>query len=173
MTTILVLGGARSGKSAYAQRRAEQVASRSAAHPVMIVTAQAFDDEMQARIDRHRADRDDRWTTVEAPLDLAAAIERLGSTDVAVVDCLTLWLSNQMAVGADIEAEFARLTDAVAICPATLILVSNEVGWGIVPDNALARLFRDHAGRLHQRLAAVTDETLLIVAGMSLPLTRP
>lgn len=169
MTTTLVLGGARSGKSAYAQARAEEAAS-DAARPIMIVTAQAFDDEMGARIARHQADRDDRWATLEAPLDLVDAVSSLGENDVAVVDCLTLWLSNLMAAEADIEAACSALVQAAARTPARLWLVSNEVGWGIVPDNAMARQFRDHAGRLHQDLAVAADEAVLIVAGLALPL---
>lgn len=169
MTTTLVLGGARSGKSAYAQARAEAAAG-DVGRPIMIVTAQAFDDEMRARIARHRADRDDRWATREAPIDLVGAISSLEASDVAVVDCLTLWLSNQMAVDADIEAASTALVKAAASTPARLWLVSNEVGWGIVPDNALARQFRDQAGRLHQKLAAAADEAVLVVAGLPLTL---
>lgn len=172
MTTTLVLGGARSGKSAWAQTRAERRAEASGVRPVMIVTAQALDDEMRERIDRHRADRGARWTTVEAPLDVAGSLATLGADDVAVIDCLTLWLGNQMGAEADIEALSAALVQAVAACPATLFVVSNEVGWGIVPDNALARRFRDHAGRLHQGVAAVADQTVLVMAGQSLILSR-
>ena len=167
MATTLVLGGARSGKTAYAQAKA---VAQGAGRPRMIVTAEAFDDEMTRRIDRHRADRGEAWTTVEAPLDLVSAIRDLTSSDVAVVDCLTLWLSNLMAADRDIEAARDALIEVVASCPADLWLVSNEVGWGIVPDNALARRFRDEAGFLHQALAGVTDEVVLIVAGLPLSL---
>lgn len=174
MPTTLVLGGARSGKTAHAQNRAESIAAPMHRRLVMIATAQAFDAEMSDRIARHQADRDDRWTTVEAPLELTAALAALTPDDVCVVDCLTLWLSNQMLAqadsGADIEAAIDALVGAVVACPAELLLVSNEVGWGIVPDNALARAFRDHAGRLHQRLAKVAEETVLIVAGLPLRL---
>ena len=167
MTLTLVLGGARSGKTAWAQRRAETLAL--VGRPLtMIATAQAFDDEMADRIARHRADRDHRWRTVEAPLELAGALGALNAGDVAVVDCLTLWLSNQMAAEADIEAAGLRLVEAARACPADLILVSNEVGWGIVPDNALARRFRDEAGRLHQRLAGAAEAAVLVVAGLPL-----
>lgn len=169
MPTTLVLGGARSGKSAYAQARAEDTAN-DATRPIMIVTAQAFDDEMRGRIDRHQADRDERWVTLEAPVDLVGAISKLGANDVAVVDCLTLWLSNLMAADADIEAASAALVEAAARTPARLWLVSNEVGWGIVPDNPLARQFRDHAGRLHQSLAGASSEVVLVVAGLALTL---
>lgn len=170
MPTTLILGGARSGKTAYAQQRAESIAAPMHRRLVMIATAQAFDDEMTDRIARHQADRDERWNTVEAPVDLVGAIEALVAEDVAVVDCLTLWVSNLMASESDIEAAFDALTEAVIACPADLLLVSNEVGWGIVPDNALARAFRDHAGRLHQRLAKVVEETVLVVAGLPLRL---
>lgn len=170
MPTTLVLGGARSGKTAHAQQRAESIAAPMHRRLVMIATAQAFDDEMTDRIARHQADRDDRWITVEAPLDLIGAIAALVAEDVAVVDCLTLWVSNLMASAGDIEAAFDRLVEAVVACPADLLLVSNEVGWGIVPDNAMARAFRDHAGRLHQRLAKIAEETVLIVAGLPLRL---
>lgn len=166
MATTLVLGGARSGKTGHAQSRAEALPGSL----TMIVTAQAFDDEMTARIERHKADRGGRWTTVEAPLYLAAALRALSASDVAVVDCLTLWLSNLMAAERDVEAARAELVEAVAACPAALWLVSNEVGWGIVPDNALARRFRDEAGFLHQALARVADEAVLVVAGLPLVL---
>jgi len=169
MATTLVLGGARSGKTQHALERA-QTAAATGRPLLMIATAQAFDDEMRERIERHRADRHAGWTTVEAPLDLVGAVATLGPDDVAVVDCLTLWLSNIMAADIDVEVASSDLVQAVAACPATLLLVSNEVGWGIVPDNALARLFRDHAGRLHQRLAVVADEVVLVVAGLPLPL---
>ncbi len=174
MATTLILGGARSGKSAYAQFQAESRPGGNTRPLRMIVTAQAFDEEMEARISRHRDDRDNRWTTIEAPLDLAQAILDLKSGDVAVVDCLTLWLSNLLATGADIEGASRTLAEAVRSCPADLWLVSNEVGWGIVPDNGLARRFRDDAGRLHQVLARETDEVVLVVAGLPLTLkTRP
>ena len=164
MPVTLVLGGARSGKSRWAQARAEAVGGPL----VMIVTAQAFDAEMAARIARHQADRDGRWRTVETPLDLAPAIAGLRAGEVAVVDCLTLWLSNLLLADADLDAAFQALEGVCAATPATLILVSNEVGQGIVPDNALARRFRDEAGRLHQRLAARADAALMIVAGLPL-----
>ena len=170
MPTTLVLGGARSGKTAHAQQRAESIAAPMHRRLVMIATAQAFDDEMQDRIARHQADRDDRWITVEAPLDLVGAIAALTGDDVAVVDCLTLWLSTLMAAEADLEPAFDALVAAVIACPTDLLLVSNEVGWGIVPDNAMARAFRDHAGRLHQRLAKAAEETVLVVAGLPLRL---
>lgn len=162
MPVTFVLGGARSGKSRWAQARAEEMSGAL----TMIVTAQAFDDEMRDRIARHQADRGARWRTVEAPVALPEAIAALTAEDVAVVDCLTLWLSNLLITEADLEPAFDALEAACAASSATLILVSNEVGQGIVPDNALARRFRDEAGRLHQRLAARADRALMIVAGL-------
>ncbi len=166
MTSILVLGGARSGKSAFAQKAAETAVG--AGRPVLIATGQAFDDEMAQRIARHRADRGESWTTIEAPLALPEAIAALPADAVAVVDCLTLWLSNLMLDERDIEAAAAELVAAVVACPARLWLVSNEVGLGIVPETPLGRRFRDEAGRLHQRLAAVADEVFLVAAGLPL-----
>ncbi len=164
MTLTLVLGGARSGKTAYTERSARDAAG--AGRPVMIATAEAFDDEMRDRIARHRADRGDRWRTIEAPTDLATALDGLEAGDVAVVDCLTLWLSNLMLGEHCTATSTAALLGALERCPATLWLVSNEVGFGIVPENALARQFRDEAGRLHQAIAAVADQVVLMVAGL-------
>lgn len=172
MTLTLVLGGARSGKSGYAQRQAEQAAEAAGRPPVFIATAEAFDDEMRDRIARHQAERGQGWRQVEAPLNLAEAVRALSAKDVAVVDCLTLWLSNQMLARRDLAAAVDDLARALAACPATLWLVSNEVGWSLVPDNPLGRRFRDEAGRLNQRIAAVADAACLIVAGMRLPLER-
>jgi len=166
MTATLVLGGARSGKSAFAQKAAETAALDR--RPVLIATGQAFDDEMADRIARHRAERGESWITVEAPLDLAEAVAALPGDAVAVVDCLTLWLSNLLLAERDIEAAAAALVQAVAACPAQLWLVSNEVGLGIVPETPLGRRFRDEAGRLHQRLAQTVDEVFFIAAGLPL-----
>jgi adenosylcobinamide kinase/adenosylcobinamide-phosphate guanylyltransferase len=173
MRKMLILGGARSGKSSHAQLLAEDIASGRGSQPVMIATAEALDAEMADRIARHRAERGPAWRTIEAPLDLQGAIEGLSAGEVAVVDCLTLWLSNLMGRDADLGVAAAALLDSLDRSPATLILISNEVGFGIVPDNALARRFRDEAGRLHQRIAAVADEVRLIVAGLSLVLKSP
>lgn len=172
MAITLVLGGARSGKSAYAQRQAEQAAAATGRPPLMIATAEAFDEEMRDRIDRHRTERGDGWRTLEAPLELAAAVRDLRADDIAVVDCLTLWLSNQMLADRDVSAAVNELALAFSACPAALWVVSNEVGWSLVPDNALGRRFRDEAGRLNQRIASIADSACLIVAGMKLDLQR-
>ncbi len=166
-SSLLVLGGARSGKSRYAQARAEA----GGGDPVFVATAEAFDDEMRARIARHRADRDARWRTVEAPRDLPAAIDALNAKDaVVLVDCLTLWVSNLLLADADIPLASRELCDAIRRFEGRLILVANEVGLGIVPDNALARAFRDAAGQLNQSVAASADEVVLLAAGLPLTL---
>jgi adenosylcobinamide kinase/adenosylcobinamide-phosphate guanylyltransferase len=160
----LVLGGARSGKSRYAE-------SLIAAYPppwLFVATAEPLDDEMQARIAVHRARRGAGWHAVEAPRDLAGALAKNAAGSAVLVDCLTLWLSNLMLAEADIDAESARLETALTNIAGPLVLVSNEVGFGIVPDNALARRFRDAQGRLNQRIAARADRVVLMVAGLPL-----
>jgi adenosylcobinamide kinase / adenosylcobinamide-phosphate guanylyltransferase len=163
----LVLGGARSGKSRYAE-------SLVAATPppwIYVATAQAQDTEMAGRIAHHRARRGAGWHTIEAPHDLAAAIDAAPAGAI-LVDCLTLWLTNRMLaegdIDADIDARTASLEAALARRGGPAVLVSNEVGSGIVPDNALARRFRDLQGHLNQRLAAGADRVILVVAGLPL-----
>jgi len=164
----LVLGGARSGKSAFAQAAAEARAMETGGRLVMIATAQAFDAEMSDRIRRHRQERGPAWTTIEAPLDLVAQLDGLNAQDVVVVDCLTLWLSNLMLAEMDVATAAGDLAAAAERFQGALWLVSNEVGLGIVPDNALARRFRDEAGRLHQALAKTAGTVTLMVAGLAL-----
>ena len=162
----LVLGGARSGKSRYAEGLVEARPSPW----LYVATAQAWDDEMRVRIAEHRARRPAPWETVDAPRDLASAIREAPAGRPVLVDCLTLWLTNAMLdEAADLAAELDALVEACRAAPGPLVLVSNEVGFGIVPENALARRFRDEAGRLHQRLAAQADRVVLVVAG--LPMT--
>lgn len=170
MSVTLVLGGARSGKSAHAARKAVAAAAETGRKPIMIVTAEALDDEMRDRIARHQVERGDLWTIREAPLDLAGAVRDLRADDIVVIDCLTLWLSNQMLAEHDVAAAVADLVQALKDCPATAWVVSNEVGWSIVPETALGRRFRDEAGRLNQRVAEIAAEAVLIVAGRSLRL---
>ncbi len=159
----LVLGGARSGKSRYAEALVESQPGAC----IYLATAQAGDAEMAARIATHRARRDARWTTVEEPLDLAAALGQTCRPDRAVlVDCLTLWLSNLLGAGRPVPAACEGLLAALPGLAGPVILVSNEVGLGVVPDNALARSFVDHAGRLHQDLAAVAQRVVLMTAGL-------
>ena len=160
---IYVTGGARSGKS----RFAEELASREGGQVTYLVTAQAFDAEMTERIGRHRADRPERWHTLEEPLELAAVLAGLERT--VLLDCLSLWVSNLMLRG-DSDELILRAADAVIDAQAgrggVLIAVSNEVGSGIVPDNALARRYRDTLGWVNQRFAAASDEAWLLVSGL-------
>ena len=158
----LVLGGARSGKS----RFAENLVARSGLRPVLIATAEAGDAEMAARIAAHRARRGPGWTAVEEPLELAGALAAVAAGQAALVDCLTLWLANLMAAGRDVDAARRGLAAALPGLAAPAVLVSNEVGQGIVPDNALARRFRDAAGLLHQDVAAAADRVWFVVAGL-------
>ncbi|CAO3444253.1 Adenosylcobinamide kinase (EC 2.7.1.156) / Adenosylcobinamide-phosphate guanylyltransferase (EC 2.7.7.62) [Azospirillum argentinense] len=161
----LVLGGARSGKSRYA----EGLVTASPGPRVYIATAQVWDSEMADRVARHQEDRGPGWTTVEEPLDLPGALRRHAAPGTGVlVDCLTLWLSNLMMAEADVPARSTELLAALAEVEGRVVLVSNEVGLGIVPDNALARRFRDHAGRLHQDIAAVARRVAFVAAGLPL-----
>lgn len=159
-----VIGGARSGKS----RHAELLVTALPSPWTYIATAQAYDDEMCERIALHRARRGEGWTTVDAPLDLVDAIEALPDGQPLLVDCLTLWLTNHMLADHDVEAEGRRLAEVLSRPRGPWFVVSNEVGLGIVPDNALARRFRDAAGRLNQHVAAVADGVLMMVAGLPL-----
>lgn len=160
----LILGGARSGKSA----QAEQYIGRYSGTPVYVATATAGDGEMAERILAHQARRGAGWRTVEAPLDLAAVIATESRPrSPLLIDCLTLWLSNAILADLNLQREVNRLIAALARRNGPIVLVSNEVGLGIVPDNPLARRFRDEAGRLHQQLAAVADRVIFVVAGLA------
>jgi adenosylcobinamide kinase/adenosylcobinamide-phosphate guanylyltransferase len=159
----LILGGARSGKSPHAE------ALVTALPPPWhyVATAQAYDAEMRERIALHRERRGEGWQTHEAPIELPECLAKLGVAAAPIlVDCLTLWLTNIMLGERDVTAAARALEAALDEARAPVVLVSNEVGLGIVPDNALARRFRDEAGRLHQRLAARADRVLFMVAGL-------
>lgn len=165
--STLVLGGAASGKSVYA----EDLVLRLPGRPVYIATAQAFDGEMTDKIAVHRARRGATWTNVEEPLDLAGAIARADAPDATLlVDCLTMWLNNLMADDRDIAAETAQLVDVLGELQGRVVLVANEVGLGIVPDNALARAFRNQHGTLNQAVAAAADRVVFVAAGLPLAL---
>ncbi|MDG4874617.1 bifunctional adenosylcobinamide kinase/adenosylcobinamide-phosphate guanylyltransferase [Mesorhizobium sp. WSM4935] len=159
-----ILGGARSGKSSYA----EKLTTANPSPWTYIATAQAYDDEMRERIALHRSRRGEGWVTVDAPLDLVGAIQALPNDEPVLIDCLTLWLTNHMLAEHDVEAECRRLEDALSRPRGPWFVVSNEVGLGIVPDNALARRFRDAGGRLNQQVAATADSVLMMVAGLPL-----
>jgi adenosylcobinamide kinase/adenosylcobinamide-phosphate guanylyltransferase len=159
----LVLGGTRSGKSRFAER----LVLESGFEPVYIATAEPLDQEMTVRIAEHRARRGAGWRTVEEPLHLVGALARECAPERAVlVDCLTLWLTNLMIGQRDVAAEAACLVDALGGLRGALVLVSNEVGQGVVPESAMARAFIDHAGRLHQALAARADAVVFLTAGL-------
>ena len=165
-SSLFVLGGARSGKSRYAIDE-----NRARTRVTFIATAEARDVDMAARIARHRAERPSHWHTVEAPHDLVSRLRACcAEADAVVVDCLTLWVSNLMAEKRDIDAEVQGLAGTLKIAAGPVIFVSNEVGLGIVPDNELARTFRDNLGRANQTIAAAADCVLLMVAGIPLPI---
>ena len=165
--SVLVLGGARSGKSAYAQRLAESWGPER----LYLATATAGDGEMAARIARHQADRGQGWTTLEEPLEIARALGAEARPGRAiVVDCLTLWLTNLILAGRDPDAGIASLVGAIAALAGPAILISNEVGMGIVPDSKLGRDFRDWQGRLNQAAAQACDAAILVAAGLPLQL---
>jgi adenosylcobinamide kinase/adenosylcobinamide-phosphate guanylyltransferase len=169
---VFVGGGVRSGKSAFALARAKKLGERRA----FLATAQALDDEMRERVARHARERASDFRTVEAPYELAEALRGLADVDVAVVDCLTLWLSNLLLRGDD-EAQIARavddLVDAATGAAFAVVVVSNEVGMGVVPEHPLGRAFRDVSGRAHQRLAASANEVHFAVLGCLLRLRPP
>lgn len=162
----LVLGGARSGKSRFAED--EVTACPGPWH--YMATAQAFDDEMRARIAQHRADRAPGWVTHEVPLALATELQHLPPDRPVLVDCLTLWLTNHLLADHDLAAECDSLEHALHARRGPVWLVANEVGMGIVPDNALARQFRDEAGRLNQRMAQRATRVRFVAAGLPLAL---
>ncbi len=161
-----VLGGAASGKSSFA----EQLVVSSGKKRVYLATSQVFDDEMKNKVQKHVAQRGAGWETIEAPLDLSNALARLGADQICLIDCATMWLSNNLLAENDLEQAQAELLEAVQNCPAQILIVSNEVGHGIVPDNALARKFREAQGLLNISLAAQADLVVQVTAGLPLVL---
>lgn len=164
----LVLGGARSGKTAFSER----LAIRGGTSPAYLATAEALDGEMRDRVASHQAMRGTRFTTVEEPLNVPKALLTIAvNHDVILVDCLTLWISNLLMNNDDVSSAVSELSATlVGLRDTKVVLVSNEVGQGIVPDNAMARTFRDLAGSAHQRLAEVCDDVYFIVAGLPITL---
>ena len=158
----LVIGGARSGKS----RMAEALVTLSGRPRTYIATAQAFDDEMVTRIDQHRNDRGQDWNTIEAPMHLGPALADVPADGVVLLDCATLWLTNHLLAETDLRQETAHLLADLAACPAPVVVVTNEVGLSIVPENRLARRFRDEQGRLNQHLAAQAGLVIAVMAGL-------
>jgi len=162
----LVLGGAASGKSAFA----EALVNRAGRGRVYLATAQAFDAEMAEKIAVHRTARGAGWHTVEAPQDIAAPLAAVSPNDIVLLDCATLWLSNRLLANADLAATPAEMLAALGACPAPVVVVSNEVGQGIVPERAMGRVFRNAQGRLNQVLAAEAGLVVQVIAGLPLVL---
>lgn len=161
-----VVGGAASGKSAFAERL-----TRAAKKPkVYVATMQPFDDEMRAKLNKHQAMRGADWHTIEAPLDPGKAITEAGSDQIVLLDCVTLWLSNVLLADRDVEVACDQLLQVLANALCEVVVVSNEVGMGIVPDNALSRQFRNAQGRLNQRLAVQANNVVTVIAGLPIVL---
>lgn len=165
-TTYLILGGARSGKSSYA----ESIAAESGQDVVYIATANVFDKEMEQRVEQHKNDRPKHWLSIEEPIELSGALRKLSSSNnVVLVDCLTMWVNNLLMTEDEklIDAELKKLFEVINKLSGTVIFVSNEVGMGIVPKGELSRRFVDESGRLHQTLGKTLDNVLLMVAGIA------
>ncbi|HEY0032185.1 MAG TPA: bifunctional adenosylcobinamide kinase/adenosylcobinamide-phosphate guanylyltransferase [Devosia sp.] len=165
---VLVLGGARSGKTSFAERLTLRAGSR----PAYLATAEALDGEMRDRVASHKASRGQQFATIEEPIALAEALVQASAEhDVILVDCLTLWITNLLVANEDVAKHVSELgATLVQLKAAKIVLVSNEVGLGIVPDNAMARTFRDLAGAAHQRLAEICDDVYFVVAGLPMTL---
>lgn len=167
----LVLGGCKSGKSSYAQALAE---SLSIENRVYLATCVPLDDEMKDRVEKHQEDRDESWATIEEAMDVPLAIKKAGETaGVILLDCITLWLTNLFLTDmglAVVHDKVDALVEAIAQCPCPVIVVSNELGWGVVPENGMARRFRDLAGLVNQQLAATMDRVVMTVAGIPMTL---
>ena len=157
-----VLGGASSGKSAFAER----LVVNTNAPKTYLATSQVFDDEMAEKVRLHIDARGQNWRTIEEPLDMAKALSDTTAGDVVLLDCASMWLTNHLMADTDLETETETLMTALSNCPSRIVVVSNEVGMGIVPDNALARRFRIEQGKLNQRLAAASDLAVFVVAGL-------
>jgi adenosylcobinamide kinase / adenosylcobinamide-phosphate guanylyltransferase len=166
---ILVLGGARSGKSAFA----EQMALESTAAPIYLATGRAWDDEMTSRIDKHKARRETNWQSFEEPLEVSQFVRNKSTGyDTLLLDCLTLWVTNLMLEERAIEPAFQDLLSTITSFQGTIIFVSNEIGMGIVPENKMAREFRDYIGDLHKRIADIANEVYLVVAGIPMTVKK-
>lgn len=161
-----VLGGSASGKSSFA----EQLVVQDGGTRGYIATAQVWDAEMEAKVARHQAMRGEGWLTVEEPLDIAAALAKMNDVDTVLVDCATLWLTNQLLAEADLDAVSNEFVAELAAAPQRIVVVSNEVGQGIVPDNAMSRTFREAQGRLNQKIAAEADLAVVVMAGLPMVL---
>jgi len=162
--STLVLGGARSGKSEYGEKLAEN----SGKIKVYLATGEARDEEMTDRIALHKDRRGSGWQTIEEPLDVSGVLAQIKPGSIVLLDCVTLWVSNMMAAGMDVEAEVGKLCEQLGKIECDIVIISNEVGLGIVPENALARQFRDLAGRANQMIATACERVVFIAAGQAL-----
>jgi len=168
MKIIFVTGGTRSGKSAFAVKEAGKLSGKKA----YIATTEVLDEEMKVRVDKHRKERGSKWQTIEEPLKISELIKQITDKySVIVLDCLTLWLSNLMLSGIKIENEFDKLAETLkqlklSTLNSQLFIISNEVGMGIVPENKLARQFRDLAGTLNQKVAEISDGVYMVASGI-------
>lgn len=162
----LVLGGAGSGKSLWA----ETLVRNASENRIYLATARVWDDEMRDKVDRHKAQRGAGWRTIEAPMHIDRALTQVHADQVVLLDCATMWLSNHLLEDSDLAAEETHFLNALAACPAPIVIVSNEVGMSVVPENALARRFRDAQGTLNQKLAAQADLVVAVMAGLPLVL---
>ncbi len=165
-SVTLILGGAASGKSAFA----EEICANSGKEKVYWATSQIYDDEMKAKVSRHIVQRGPNWTTIEEPLSASLALSDLSAHQIGLMDCATMWLTNHLLAEHDLEQVEADLLAALDACAADLVIVSNETGMGIVPENALARRFREAQGRLNIALAARAERVILVAAGLPLTL---
>ena len=163
---VIILGGARSGKSYYALKEASLIKGQKA----FIATAEALDDEMHIRIENHKKERGSDWDTYEEPLHIAPVISRIREKyEVILIDCLTLWVSNIMHAGFDITEETEKLVSAISITsPAPLYIISNEVGLGLVPESPLGRAYRDNLGHVNRQVARASTDVIFMVAGIPL-----
>ena len=168
--THLVLGGARSGKTKFAEKLALSLTEGSHMLPIYIATAQAFDTEMQDRIDTHKYERADCFKTLECPLAIDEPLIRASKDEVILIDCLTLFVSNLLCASSFDNNKIESFKRAVKNTKARLIIVSNETGLGVVPDNKLARQFRDVSGKLNQDIAGIADKVTMVIAGLGMPL---
>lgn len=164
-TIMLALGGARSGKTAYAEAEALALA-QAGKKAVYVATGQAFDDEMRARIDRHRELRSDRFATMEEPLDLVQVLTSAAADEVLLIDSIGVWITNHMMAEHDLEEVIDKTIKALIASKASVVLVSDEIGMGIVPEGAMSRAFRDHIGMMNQRVAETADKVAFLVAGL-------
>jgi adenosylcobinamide kinase/adenosylcobinamide-phosphate guanylyltransferase len=162
----LILGGAASGKSAFAENLVRGTGLRQ----IYVATAQVYDDEMADKVTRHREQRGDQWITIEEPIDIAGALTTAAVDDIILIDCATLWLTNLILGDYDVAAHTQALLAAIDTCPAPVVIVSNEVGQGIVPDNALSRQFRNAQGKLNQDIAAKSGLVVAVMAGLPVAL---